>query len=92
MTHDEFTAWVEGDGFSPTRSMSYEPDQRPPMHAHEFDARLLVTGGELTMALADGSIVLRAGDECDVPTGTVHSEQGGPDGATAILATRDATA
>lgn len=89
MTPDEFAAWVDADGFSAPRPMTYEPNQQPPMHAHDFDARLLVTGGELTMALEDEAVVLRPGAECDVPAGTLHSEQGGPSGATAILATRD---
>lgn len=88
MTDDDFASWVASDGYSATRPMTYEPNQQPPMHAHEFDARLLVTSGELTMALDDGDVVLRTGDECEVPAGTSHSEQGGPDGATAILATR----
>lgn len=89
MTDDEFAAWADDDGFSAPRLMTYEPNQKPPMHAHDFDARLLVTGGELTMALDDGAVVLLPGAECDVPAGTLHSEQGGPSGATAILATRD---
>ena len=89
MTDDEFAAWVDADGFSAPRPKTYEPNQKPPMHSHDFDARLLVTGGALTMALDTGAVELRPGDECDVPSGTRHSEQGGPDGATAILATRD---
>ncbi len=92
MTHDEFAAWVDADGFSVPRPMTYEPNQKPPMHAHDFDARLLVTSGELTMALDDGAVVLRPGDECDVPKGTLHSEQGGPSGATSVLSTRDTAA
>jgi len=92
MTHDEFAARLDGDGFSLPRPMTYEPNQKPPMHAHEFDARLLVTGGELTMALDDGAVVLGPGAECEVPAGTLHSEQGGPSGATAVLATRDTAA
>ncbi len=92
MTDDEFVIWVDADGFSATRTIEYEANQQPPMHAHEFDARLLVTSGELTMALDDGDVVLRTGDECEVPAGTSHSEQGGPDGATVILATRSAVA
>ncbi len=31
-------AWVAADGFSATRPMTYEPNQKPPMHAHDFDA------------------------------------------------------
>jgi len=50
------------------------------MHVHDFDARLYVLAGEITLTREDGARTFRAGDSCDVPAGTLHSEAYGPEG------------
>ncbi len=92
MTEDEFLTWTSRDGFEPSRSVEYQPDSRPDLHDHDFDARVLITRGELTMAYESESVVLGPGDHCEVPAGTMHSEQGSSAGAAGTLATRPATA
>ena len=59
-----------------------------PTHAHEFDAQLLILGGEMTI-LRDGvAHVYRQGDTCEMPAGTVHEERVGPEGVRYLAARR----
>ncbi len=88
VTEDEFAEWVGRDGFDSTRAVEYQPDSAPPLHDHDFDARLLIVRGELTIAFENESLVLNAGDHCEVPAGTMHSERGSSVGAAGVLATR----
>ncbi|MGD9615485.1 MAG: cupin domain-containing protein [Alphaproteobacteria bacterium] len=50
-------------------------------HAHEFDARLLVLEGAMTIAAESGERTYRAGDIFEMPAGRPHSETAGPQGA-----------
>ena len=90
MTEDEFTAWTQRDGFEPATSVEYRPDSRPDLHDHDFDARVLIVRGELTMAYENESVVLGPGDECEVPAGTMHAENGSSAGAAGLVAKRPA--
>jgi len=53
-------------------------------HAHDFDARIMVLGGEITLIRDGKPETYRAGDHCDVPAGCVHAEQVGPEGVAYI--------
>ena len=92
MTEDEFASWAQRDGYEPSRATEYQPDSRPELHDHDFDARVLILRGELTMVYESHTMVLGPGDHCEVPAGTMHSEQGSSMGAAGVLATRPATA
>ncbi|MBV9859153.1 MAG: cupin domain-containing protein [Alphaproteobacteria bacterium] len=61
-------------------------------HAHDFDAQLLILDGEITIAKDGAADVLRQGDTCEVPAGTVHRECAGPEGVRYIAARRRAAA
>ena len=91
MTRDEFGSWVGSDGFQDPGPKTWDAGAEPPLHGHEFDARVLVLDGELSMVYEDRVEVLRAGDTCDVPAGTLHSEQPGAHPAHGLLAVRTAT-
>jgi quercetin dioxygenase-like cupin family protein len=86
MTEDEFRASLP-TGFGPARPKRYEPLQKPGLHAHDFDARVLITGGELHMVFEDRTEILGPGDTCVVPAGTLHSETCTDRGADGLLAT-----
>lgn len=88
MTEDEFRRQLAAHGYDEVRTIQYEADQRPALHHHDFSAMGMVTGGELTIVLEDGSQTYRLGEWYDVPAGTVHAEHSGPTGATALLGTR----
>jgi quercetin dioxygenase-like cupin family protein len=53
-------------------------------HAHDFDARIMVLGGEITLIREGKAEVFRAGDHCEVPAGCMHSECVGPEGFACI--------
>ena len=59
-----------------------------PEHAHEFDARVMVVAGEMTITSLGASTVFRAGDVCVIPHGQRHAEQAGPRGATYVAGRR----
>jgi len=90
MTDDEFRARCTAEGWAEPRTMTYEPDQRPDLHTHDFDAMVLMLSGSMTLASPGGDQPLTPGQVGLVPAGTVHSEHGGPQGGQALLATRPA--
>jgi quercetin dioxygenase-like cupin family protein len=49
-------------------------------HCHDFDARLFVLGGEITITRDNTPETFRAGQCCEVLAGCMHSEQIGPEG------------
>jgi quercetin dioxygenase-like cupin family protein len=58
------------------------------MHAHEFDARLLVVEGAMTITTEGGERTYRAGEIFEMPAGRPHSETAGPDGVRYIAGRR----
>ncbi len=61
-----------------------------PEHAHEWDARVVVIGGEITLSRGGGSETFRTGDACAVPAGQRHAERAGPQGVAYIVGRRAA--
>lgn len=86
MTQDEFKADLIREGYV-ARFSSLPPEHVAPDHTHDFDARLLVLGGEITIAREGKPETFRVGDTCAVPSGCVHAEHVGPEGV-AYLAGR----
>ncbi len=79
MTIDEFKADLIREGYQP-RFSSLPPGQVASDHTHEFDARVMVLGGEITIVRDGKPETFRVGDSCAVPSGTLHAEHVGPDG------------
>src|SRR6266849_7035161 len=52
-----------------------------PEHAHEFDARLLVLEGAMTITCEGDQRIYRPGDTFAMSAGCRHAEQSGPEGA-----------
>jgi quercetin dioxygenase-like cupin family protein len=79
MDQHEFAAELRGDGFRPVYA-SLRPNMREANHCHDFDARLFVLGGEITITRDNTPETFRAGQCCEVPAGCMHTEQVGPEG------------
>jgi mannose-6-phosphate isomerase-like protein (cupin superfamily) len=79
MDQHEFAAELRRDGFRPIYA-SLRPNIREANHCHDFDARLLVLGGEITITRDNTPETFRAGQCCEVPAGCMHTEQVGPEG------------
>lgn len=88
MTEDEFAEACRAGGWGEPRPVQWDPGQRPDLHAHDFDAFVLLLSGELTIASPDGDQTLEIGSTCEVPAGMIHAENAGPEGGAGLLATR----
>lgn len=58
-------------------------------HAHDWDARVMVIGGEITITRAGQAQTFRVGDSCAVPAGERHIEQVGRQGVAFIAGRRN---
>jgi mannose-6-phosphate isomerase-like protein (cupin superfamily) len=73
MTRFEFEAEVRREGYE-VREGEIKPHVHRELHAHEFDARLFVLKGSLTMVFDTDRVTYGPGDSCSVPAGTMHAE------------------
>ena len=71
---------------------AWKPNRLNPEHAHEFDARLLVFEGAMTIAAEGSERTYRAGESFTMAAGCRHSERSGPDGARYLAGRRYAKA
>ena len=53
-------------------------------HAHDFDVRLMVLGGEITLTIGGRPTTYRTGEDCEGPAGTMHAETVGPEGVSTL--------
>ena len=86
MDQSQFDADLRSDGFRVVNS-SLKPNQVAPNHCHDFDARVLVLGGEFTVTRDNTPVTFRTGQCFEVPAGCMHAEQVGPEGV-ALLSGR----
>jgi quercetin dioxygenase-like cupin family protein len=82
---------LEADGFEVTTwrdpaDRTYDP------HSHGDDERLQVVRGRIVFRVEGRDFPLGPGDSLELPSGTVHSAQAGPDGAVYLIARRPADA
>ena len=87
MDRVEFEAELQREGYSVVNS-SLKPNLADPNHCHDFDAKIFVLGGELTITRDNKPETFRAGDHCEVPAGCMHAEQVGPEGVAYVAGRR----
>ncbi|MBW4093480.1 MAG: cupin domain-containing protein [Proteobacteria bacterium] len=87
MDRATFEAELVREGYEPvTRRM--DPNEVRPEHVHDFDARLLVLDGSMTI-VSDGTARAYApGETFAIPAGHRHAEQTGPEGTSYIAGRR----
>jgi quercetin dioxygenase-like cupin family protein len=86
MTEEQFKALAKEKGFGDVISKEYGPNFEEPMHTHEVTVMAMVTEGELTLVLEDGSTTYGSGGWCELEADTLHTERTGSSGATVLLA------
>lgn len=59
-----------------------------PEHAHDFDARLMVTEGSFTLTVDGTARTYAAGETFTVPAGRRHAEAAGPGGVRLLIGRR----
>jgi len=79
MTRAEFEAELVREGYE-VREGEIKPHTHRQAHAHEFDARVLVLGGSITLVFGEDRVTYQPGDSCNVPAGTMHEEHTEADG------------
>jgi quercetin dioxygenase-like cupin family protein len=81
MEQAAFEAELREQGYAEIVDRRMAPDALNPEHSHEFDARLLVLEGAMTIAAEGGERTYRAGDSYAMRAGCRHTERSGPEGA-----------
>ncbi len=81
MDRTAFETEIRAQGYSDVVDREMPAHHVNPEHRHEFDARLLVLEGEMTIACNGGERTYRAGDTFAMTAGTPHTEKCGPAGA-----------
>jgi quercetin dioxygenase-like cupin family protein len=70
-----------GEGLEPG-AWSNGPGDRYASHEHAYDKVIVVAAGSIRFGLTDGAVDLADGDRLELPAGTVHDANVGPDGVT----------
>ncbi len=87
MDRATFEAELAREGYEPmTRRM--DPNEVRPEHVHEFDAKLLVLDGRMTIVSDGTERAYAPGETFAIPAGRRHAEQTGPEGASYIAGRR----
>ena len=87
MTRADFEAELRREGYEVGEG-EIKPDVHRELHAHDFDARLFVVTGTLTLAFENNRVSYRPGESCHVPAGTVHAEHTEADGVRYVFGKR----
>jgi quercetin dioxygenase-like cupin family protein len=87
MDRATFIAELERDGYEIVERET-AANHVNPEHSHDFDARVMVLAGEITITRDGTAATYRAGDSCAVPHGCRHAEQVGPAGVSYIAGRR----
>ena len=80
MNRADFETELSAQGYREVVDRQMPPGQINSEHAHEFDARLMVLEGEMTVVFDGEECTYRAGDMFAVSAGRRHTERSGPDG------------
>jgi mannose-6-phosphate isomerase-like protein (cupin superfamily) len=89
MNRAEFEADVRREGYE-LREGKIEPNVHLDAHSHEFDARLFVLEGSVTLVFGTDRRSYGPGDSCNVPAGTMHEEHTEADGVRFLAGRRPA--
>ena len=90
MDRAEFEADLRRAGYE-LREGEIKPNVHRGFHAHEFDARLFVLEGSITLVIGADRCTYGPGDSCNVPAGTMHEEHTEADGVRYLAGRRTAT-
>jgi len=79
MDRTAFREMVEREGYTVGDIRTWKANSVSDRHSHEFDAKLMVLSGEVTITSGDDVATYRPGDIFAVARGTEHVEAVGPD-------------
>ena len=82
--HLEFEAGLRRDGLEVVyggQKAGFAEEE----HAHGFDVRIFVLGGEITLTRDGGSQTFRAGEHCEIAGTCQHTTKVGPEGVAYLV-------
>jgi len=79
---------LQSTGFNPVYVWQAEPDEDDSDHAHDFDTKLIVLEGNISIGINDKIIILKPGDSVEIPRNKTHSGKAGSAGCKYIVAER----
>jgi quercetin dioxygenase-like cupin family protein len=89
MNRSEFEADLRREGYE-VRDGEIKPNVHREAHTHDFDARVFVLDGSITLVFGADRCVYGPGDSCMVPAGTPHEEHTEADGVRYVAGRRSA--
>ncbi|MBN8930061.1 MAG: hypothetical protein BGO51_18515 [Rhodospirillales bacterium 69-11] len=84
LTREAFESDLRREGYDVVHG-GQPPGSGEGLHAHDFDARIMVLGGEITVTRDGSATLFRAGEQCEIPAGCEHTTQVGPEGVAYIV-------
>lgn len=87
MNQSEFEAELRREGYQIFYN-GFRAGEVNAEHSHDWHARIMVIGGEITIARDGKTETFRAGDSCRVAAGELHVEHVGPQGVAFIAGRR----
>jgi mannose-6-phosphate isomerase-like protein (cupin superfamily) len=87
MDRMEFEAELRREGFEVCEG-GLGPNLHRQAHAHDYDVRVMVLEGAITLVFGDARCAYGPGDSCVVPAGTQHEEHTGKAGVRYLVGRR----
>jgi quercetin dioxygenase-like cupin family protein len=84
LSREAFESDLRREGFEVVHG-GQQPCFSEDLHAHDFDARVMVLSGEITIVRDNKAETFRAGDHCEIAAGSLHTAQVGPEGVAYIV-------
>jgi quercetin dioxygenase-like cupin family protein len=84
LTREAFESDLRREGFEVVHG-GQQPNFAEELHAHDFDARIMVLSGEITVTRDNKADRFRAGDHCEIPAGCQHTTNVGPEGVALMV-------
>jgi quercetin dioxygenase-like cupin family protein len=81
MDRTTFETELQAQGYAEVVDRRMDGNGVNPEHSHEFEAKLLILEGAMTIAAEGRERTYRAGDTFTMAAGCQHTEQAGPEGA-----------
>jgi quercetin dioxygenase-like cupin family protein len=92
MTEAEFRAYAKAEGYGEPEVRSQPPNRFFETHVHADDLIVLIAAGTFGVGYGEETTIFGPGEMCQVASGAAHTDVAGPDGASYILAWRQANA
>jgi quercetin dioxygenase-like cupin family protein len=84
LTREAFESDLRREGFEVVHG-GQQAGSTEELHAHDFDVRIMVLGGEITVTRDNKPQTFQAGQQCELPAGCLHTTKVGPEGVAYLV-------